>query len=212
MDVDEEDITQQFPSLDDLTPARDTAISKLKDPRSFTEGATGAVTVVRAPSAEQGCSLGRLTQTALQRACRRIGKSSSGSKNLLIKRLEAAAYRAFETVKGLAKEFEGTGASVQELQPSRKRALNWKANETARLAHVLVDPSKARALTRMVTRASREELDVGIHDPWSNECVKLFNRKEFVPEAPEISGGAVHETIDSLDPGVVKHERDAGKL
>jgi hypothetical protein len=40
----------------------------------------------------------------------------------------------------------------------------------------------------------------------------LFHRKKFVPEAPEIYGGTVQETIDSFDPGDVKHESDAAKL
>ena len=68
---------------------------------------------------------------------------------------------------------------------------NWTSNETARLAQVLVDPFNSTGLTRLVSRASREQLNVSLHDPWSEEFFCLFINHSFFPEVPEIAGGAV---------------------
>jgi hypothetical protein len=150
-------------------------------------------------------------QLVLQKACRRIGKSSSGSKSMLVQRLCNSSFDSYEKVEQLARDYELSGKSVGD-EAARKRSPNWTANETARLSHVLVDPSNSTALTRLVSRASREQLDVGLHDPWSEEFVSLFNNPTFVPEVPEIAGGAVQETLDKFDPGELKHSRDAAKL
>jgi hypothetical protein len=107
--------------------------------------------------------VGRHKQIVLQKACRRIGKSSSGSKEMLVRRLFDSSYESYESVQELAREFDDSG----KVGHARERAANWTANDSARLAHVLVDPSNATALTRLVSRASREELDVGLRDPWS---------------------------------------------
>jgi hypothetical protein len=61
-------------------------------------------------------------------------------------------------------------------------------------------------------RPKRQDLDQGLHDPWSNEFLRLFNDPHFVPEPPEIAGGAVLLTIDRLDAGELRNERDAAKL
>lgn len=150
-------------------------------------------------------------QLVLQKACRRTGKSSSGSKTMLVNRLCNSSIYSYESVEQLARDYELSGKSVGE-EAARKRSPNWTANETARLAHVLVDPSNSTALTRLVSRASREQLDAGLHDPWSAEFVTLFNNPAFVPEVPEIAGGAVQETLDKFDPGEWKNARDAAKL
>jgi hypothetical protein len=111
----------------------------------------------------------------------------------------------------LARDYKRSGKSVGD-EAARKRNPSWTANETERLAHVLVDPSNSTALTRLVSRASREQLDVGLHDPWSVEFVSLFNNPKFVPVVPDIARGAVQETLDKFDPGELKHARDEAKL
>jgi hypothetical protein len=154
--------------------------------------------------------LERHKQSVLQKACRRIGKSSSGSKGMLARRLFESSYESYESVQELAREFDVAGKVGDET--IRGRSPNWTANETARLAHVLVDPSNATALTRLVSRASRDQLDCGLRDPWSEEFQSLFNNPKFEPEVPEIAGGAVQETLDRFDPSELKHKRDAAKL
>jgi hypothetical protein len=153
--------------------------------------------------------VGRHKQIVLQKACRRIGKSSSGSKEMLVRRLFDSSYESYESVQELAREFDDSG---KRIGPARERAANWTANESARLAHVLVDPSNATALTRLVSGASREELDVGLRDPWSEEFYSLFNNPRFQPEVPEISGGAVQQMVNGFDSSELKCERDGAKL
>jgi hypothetical protein len=105
-------------------------------------------------------------QLVLQKACRRIGKSSSGSKLMLVHRLCNSSFDSYASVEQLALDYELSGKSVGD-EAARKRSPNWTANETARLAHVLVDPSNSTAPARLVSRASREQLDVCLHDMWS---------------------------------------------
>jgi hypothetical protein len=157
--------------------------------------------------------LASLTQTTLQKACRRACKSSSGSKNDLITRLAEIGYKTYGAINDLADLFEKSGVQGElSGSSSKKRAPNWTENESARLAHVSVDPSNARALTKLMERPTRQDLDQGLHDPWSNEFLRLFNDPHFVPEPPEIAGGAVLPTIDRFDAGELRNERDAAKL
>jgi hypothetical protein len=72
---------------------------------------------------------------------------------------------SYDSVEHLARDHDLSGKSVGD-EAARKRSLNWTANETVRLAHVLLDPSNSMALTRLVSRASSEQLDVILHDPW----------------------------------------------
>jgi hypothetical protein len=140
-------------------------------------------------------------QLVLQKACRRIGKSSSGSKSMLAHRLCNSSFDCYGSVEQLARNYELIGTSVSD-EAARKRSPNRTENETTRLAHVpLVDPSNSTALTHLFSRASREQLDVCLHDPWSEELVALLNNPKFVPEVPEIAGGAVKETLGKFDPG-----------
>jgi hypothetical protein len=157
--------------------------------------------------------LASLTQTTLQKACRRACKSSSGSKKDLIARLDEIGHQTYGAIKDLADLLEKSGVRGETTGPSsKKRAPNWTANESARFAHVLVDPSNARALTKLMEKPTRQDLDQGLHDPWSNEFLRLFNDPRFVPEPPDIAGGAVLSTIDRFDVGELRNERDAAKL
>jgi hypothetical protein len=139
-------------------------------------------------------------QLVLQKACCRIGKSSSGSKSMFAHRLCNSSFDCYGSVEQLARNYELSGTSVSD-EAARKRSPNWTANETTRLAHVLVDPSNSTALTHLVSRASREQLDVCLHDPWIEEFVALLNNPKFVPEVPELAGGVVQETLGKFDPG-----------
>jgi hypothetical protein len=115
----------------------------------------------------------------LQKACHRIGKSSSGSKWVLVRSLFELTYTNYESVQELAREFDVAEKVGDET--IRGRSPDWTANETERLAHVLVDPSNATALTRLVFRASWEQLDSGLRDPWSEEFQSLFNKPKLRP-------------------------------
>jgi hypothetical protein len=90
---------------------------------------------------------GRLKQIVLQKVCLCIGKSLSGSKEMLVRRLFDSSYESYESVQELAREFDDSGKRVGH---ARERAASWTANESARLAHVLVDPSNTTALTHVV--------------------------------------------------------------
>jgi hypothetical protein len=99
-------------------------------------------------------------QSVLHKARRRVGKSFSGSKAMLACRLFESFYASYESVQELAREFDVAGKMGDET--IRGRSPNWTANERERLAHALVDHSNATALTRLVSRASREQLDCGL--------------------------------------------------
>jgi hypothetical protein len=99
-------------------------------------------------------------KSVLQIACRRVGKPSSGSKGMLARRIFESSYGSYESVQELAREFDVAGKMGDET--IRGRSPNWTANERERLAHALVDHSNATALTRLVSRASREQLDCGL--------------------------------------------------
>jgi hypothetical protein len=157
--------------------------------------------------------LASLTQTTLQKACRRACKYSSGSKKDLTARLDEIGYQTYGAIKDLADLFEKSGVQGETTGPSsKKRAPNWTVNESARLAHVLVDPSNSRALTKLMGKPTRQDRDQGLHDPWSNEFLRLFNDPRFVQEPPDIAGGAVLSTIDRFDAGELRNEGDAAKL
>jgi hypothetical protein len=93
---------------------------------------------------------------------------------MLARRLFESSYESYESVQELAREFDVAGKMGDET--IRGRSPNWTANETERLAHVLVDHSNATALTRLVSRASREQLDCGLRDQWSEEFLLLFSK------------------------------------
>jgi hypothetical protein len=161
-----------------------------------------------------------LTQSMLQMACKRAGVSCSGSKAVLVTRLNKRGFTNVQSVRKLAEEYEANPARIQFQGDflnsgicSRDREPNWNKNEYARPCHVICDPRNATALTALYNRPeSRAELDQGRHDPWSNEFPEMFNDPQFRPDVPEISGGAIQEEIDQLDPAFHKHKRTGALL
>jgi hypothetical protein len=58
------------------------------------------------------CKLEDHKQLVLQKACRRIGKSSSGRKSMLVHRLCNSSFDYYGSVKQLARDYELSGKRV----------------------------------------------------------------------------------------------------
>ena len=67
---------------------------------------------------------------------------------------------------------------------SNGRAAQWTFHETARLIHVVSDPSVGAALARYATGMNRSELDARLPAPFSNGFYLLFNDESFRPQHP----------------------------
>ncbi len=57
----------------------------------------------------------------------------------------------------------------------------WVMNESARLVHVIQDPSVGAALARWVNGLNRVEFDARLVAPFGNEFLRLFNDPNYAP-------------------------------
>lgn len=122
----------------------------------------------------------KITQTALQNACKRRGLSSSGTKAILVFRLKAAGFKSMDDIRRLSQEYKSDGGDKLASSNVRNKAPNWTRHETARLYHLINSPLHSTTLARLYKKPDgHAELDAKRHDPCANEFADLFNDDEF---------------------------------
>lgn len=106
-----------------------------------------------------------------------------------------------EDILRLSKMYESEGINKDVGNgKSPDKAANWTKHETARLCHVLADRRHATILAKLYHKSDRQELDVGSHDPWSEEFADLFNSTSYQPYQPEGESGVTDDILLDFDP------------
>ena len=83
----------------------------------------------------------------------------------------------------------------------------WTISESARLIHVVCDPSVGLALARLAHGMTRSELDARLANPFLNEFHRLYNDQSFKPAHPKPS----EPLLRGIDPNRFP-QRDGGIL
>jgi hypothetical protein len=76
-------------------------------------------------------------------------------------------------------------SNIREGVQANGSAAQWTNNETARLIHVVCDPSVAIALARHASGLSRAQLDAKLKSPFVTEFLDLYNDATFTPAHPD---------------------------
>ena len=95
----------------------------------------------------------------------------------------------------------------------RTREPDFEASEYCRLLHVLADPRMTTARAQLMESRTRDELDSGNIDPWSDSISSLFNDVDFTPcPVEKLAGGVTRSDIMTINLRVRPYERQGGLL
>ena len=108
-----------------------------------------------------------------------------------------------DTIPHSGADLIGARASTQ----ANGHSAQWVMNESARLVHVVQDPSVGAALARWANGLNRVELDARLVAPFGNEFLRLFNDPNYAPRHPE----PANSILRGIDPSFVVC-RDGTKL
>jgi hypothetical protein len=142
-----------------------------------------------------------LTQTELQRACKRINIKCGGSKSEVVKRLAENGYVSLQSVSKLSTMFEDLGPQVMPRSrvQSAIREPMWTAGESFRLIAVVSDPRHATDVYYMYHKPEdRSGIDVRREDPFTSTFEALFNDVMYEPEAPDAALGITQGSLDEM--------------
>lgn len=152
------------------------------------------------------------SQAQLSNACKRLGLSGSGSKSILVARLNKKYINSHSETMQLHAEYLEKGPDETGGQ-GRGRAPNWTKDDSARLCHVIADWRHSTIVADLYQRIQdRSELDTGRKDPFADEFKLLFNDAEFQPDIPVVCDGVTDDILIQFDVETVRFKRDGQTL